>query len=100
MVQRVIAMVQRVIDGDTFKTTTEDQEDVTIRLANVGAPEIGQPGADQAAEELQCLLGSEAVTLKRRSIDRYGRWVCDVKNADGIDVNQAMRDFLDGYSGN
>lgn len=92
-------MARRVIDGDTFKTTTKDGKDVTIRLANVGAPETGQEGAIEAAQELKRLLGSEAVSWTRHSIDDYGRWVCDVINADGIDVNESMREFLNGYFG-
>lgn len=92
-------MARRVIDGDTFETTTKGGEDVTIRLADVGAPELGQPGADEATKELRRLLGSKAVTWEKHAVDRYGRWVCDVTNADGVDVNSAMRKFLKGYFG-
>ena len=92
-------MERRVIDGDTFETTTKTGEDVTIRLADVGAPELGQPGADEATQELRRLLGPKAVKWSRHAIDDYGRWVCDVTNADGVDVNAAMREFLDGYFG-
>ena len=92
-------MARRIIDGDTFETTTKGGEDIVIRLANVGAPELGQPGAIEAAQKLGTLLGPNAVSWKRHAIDSYGRWVCDVENADGIDVNQEMREFLDGYFG-
>ena len=86
-----------VIDGDTF-TMNVNGHTVTVRLANVGAPETGQPGAQAAASKLAGLLGQGEVTYEKHS-ESYGRWVCDIWNAQGVHVNAAMSEFLNGYHG-
>ena len=86
-----------VIDGDTF-TMNANGRTVTVRLANVGAPEIGQPGAQAATRKLAELLGQGNITYQKYS-ESYGRWVCDVWNAQRVHVNAAMRRFLNGYHG-
>ena len=92
------SMTRRVIDGDTFETTVDGKE-VTIRLANVGAPEAGEPGSKQATRKLRKLLGTEPVTFEQHAVDPWGRLVCTVTNADGVNVNDAMQAYLGGYSG-
>ena len=86
-----------VIDGDTFKMTVNGQT-VTVRLANVGAPEAGERGALAATSRLAELLGNGNIRY-RKVAESYGRWVCEVWNADGVHVNDAMREFLGGYRG-
>ena len=91
-------MTWNVIDGDTFEMSVNGNT-VTVRLANVGAPETYQPNGRLAAQKLQSLLANGTVEYKKLSVDSYGRWVCDVWNAQGVHINQAMRDFLGGYYG-
>ena len=91
-------MAREVIDGDTFKAKVEGEE-VIIRLAGVGAPEIGEPGADEATEKLKELLGDGTVKFKKHSVDPYGRLVCSVTNSDGVDVNAEMKKYLGKYLG-
>ena len=86
-----------VIDGDTFTMIVNGQT-VTVRLANVGAPEAGEQGASAAAEKLSELLGNGNIRY-RKVAESYGRWVCEVWKADGVHVNDAMRKFLGGYQG-
>ena len=86
-----------VFDGDTF-TMNVDGNTVTVRLAGVGAPERGQPGAEEARHELTRLLGQGNITYRKHS-ESYDRWVCDIWNAQKVHVNEAMRQFLGGYSG-
>ena len=88
-----------VVDGDTFKVEFAGSTE-TIRLANVGAPEKGTPNSRLATIELLSLLdGSSVIAYERHSIDRYGRWICDVWNADAVHVNDAMQEHLNGYFG-
>jgi len=69
-------------------------------LADVGAPETNQPNGRLATQKLrEFLADSSTVTYDKHSVDRYGRWVCDVWNAQKVHINQAMRDFLGGYFG-
>lgn len=42
--------VTKVIDGDTFKTAARKR---SVRLANVDAPEKGQPGGAKATRDLK-----------------------------------------------
>lgn len=91
-------MARRVIDGDTFEDTVNGKK-VTIRLADVGAPEAGEPGSKQATRKLSELLGTKPAKLKQHAVDRWGRLVCTVTNADGVNVNDAMQAYLGGYSG-
>ena len=84
-----------VVDGDTFTMIVDDQT-VIVRLADVGAPEAGECGASAAAEKLAELLGNSEATYEKVS-ESYGRWVCEIWNANGVHVNEAMREFLGGY---
>ncbi len=82
--------VTKVIDGDTFETASRKNP---VRLANVDAPEKGQPGAGKATEALRKLIQGEEVTIDTVARDRYGRSVANVK-AGGKSVNKAMKGKL------
>jgi len=82
--------VTKVIDGDTFETGSRKNP---VRLANVDAPEKGQPGAAKATENLRKLIQGEEVTIDTVARDSYGRSVAKVKTG-GKSVNKAMQDKL------
>lgn len=85
----------RVIDGDTIDDLARG---VRIRLANIDAPELHDPGC---AAELRLarhardmvrerLSGAHAVGLRRlERIDRYGRELAFV-SVDGADLGEAL----------
>lgn len=79
--------VTKVIDGDTFKTSSRKNP---VRLANVDAPEKGQPGAKKAKKALEAMIKGEQVTIETTARDRYGRSVAKVKKGRQS-VNAAMR---------
>lgn len=79
--------VSRIIDGDTFET---DRRKHPVRLANVDAPEHGQPGGRKATQDLRDLIGGKEVSIDTRARDKYGRSVARVQ-AGGRSVNRAMR---------
>ncbi len=85
MVQK--GKVTRVIDGDTFKTSTGKR----VRLANVNAPEIGRRGAAKAASDLRSLVGGKEVSINTVAHDKYGRAIANVK-VGRYSVNKAMRE--------
>ncbi len=82
--------VTKVIDGDTFETASRKNP---VRLANVDAPEKGQPGAGKATEALRNLIQGEEVTIYTLASYRYGRSLANVK-ARGKSVNKAMKGKL------
>ena len=82
--------VTKVIDGDTFETASRKNP---VRLANVDAPEKGQPGAGKATEALRQLIQGEDVTINTVARDRYGRSVANVK-VGRKSVNKAMKGEL------
>jgi endonuclease YncB( thermonuclease family) len=82
--------VTRVIDGDTFKTGSRKNP---VRLANVDAPEKGQPGFNQAKQALTQIIQGEEVLIDPVARDKYGRSVAKV-NVKGRSVNRQMRNKL------
>jgi endonuclease YncB( thermonuclease family) len=79
--------VTKVIDGDTFETASRKNP---VRLANVDAPEKGQPGAGKATEALRKLIQGKEVIIDTVARDRYGRSVANVK-VGRKSVNKAMQ---------
>lgn len=80
------AKVQRVIDGDTFVTSTGKK----VRLANVNAPEKGRRGAPQARKDLRGMISRKQVNVDVVAHDRYGRAIANVK-VGKKSVNKTMR---------
>ena len=78
--------VTRVIDGDTFRTSSRKH---SVRLANVNAPEKGRKGGFKATQQLKSLIQSKKVEVETIARDKYGRSVARVK-VDGKSVNLAM----------
>jgi len=81
--------VTRVIDGDTFRTTSRKH---SVRLANVDTPEKGTKGGAKATQRLKNLIQGRKVEVNTVARDAYGRAVAKVKRG-GIDVNKAMVNF-------
>ena len=68
--------VTRVIDGDTFRTSSRKH---SVRLANVNAPEKGRKGGAKATQQLKSLIQGKKVEVKTIARDVYGRAVAEVK---------------------
>lgn len=67
--------VTRVIDGDTFRTSSRQK---SVRLANVDAPEKGAPGSVKARDALSKMIGGKEVRIDTVARDKYGRSVAKV----------------------
>ena len=86
--------VERVVDGDTFKTTKGEK----IRLLGINTPEIqhdtspGQPFGKQAKIALMNLIANKQVrlTFDKEKKDKYGRTLAHVYLRDGLWVNAAL----------
>ncbi len=79
---RVVA----AIDGDTMTIVDAGRHQYRIRLADIDAPEKGQPFAQRSKQALaKICFGREAV-INHMGLDRYGRIIGRVRCA-GIDAN-------------
>ncbi len=83
-----MAKVAKVLDGDTFETASGKR----VRLANVNAPDVGKPGADEATAKLRELIEGKNVYIKPVGTS-YGRVVANI-TVEGESVNSAMRTFI------
>jgi len=75
-VQKIKAVVTRVIDGDTFDATLEGtQKTIRVRVIGYDAPEKEHPFGDKAALFLQRLIEGKEVLLEAdvQQTDKYGR---------------------------
>jgi len=79
--------VTKVIDGDTLKV-----RNVSIRLANVDAPEMGSKWGAWAKNELKDIVQGKTISYKPVG-KSYNRVVAEVK-IRGKSVNQSMRNKL------
>lgn len=79
-------LVIGVADGDTL-TVLVNRERVRIRLAEIDAPERGQPYGTRARQSLAELCQERVATVAPAGIDRYGRTV-GVVSCDGIVANR------------
>ena len=64
-----------VSDGDTFTLLTSDKQQVKIRLAEIDAPESGQPYGNKSKQKLSELIFGKDVRVVVQTTDRYGRTV-------------------------
>lgn len=78
-----------VTDGDTLTLLDDDNRQHTIRLAEIDAPERGQPWGRRARETLSSLVDGKRLSVQQTDSDRWGRIVARVF-ADDVDINRAM----------
>lgn len=83
------ARVVGITDGDTLTVLDGQNQQHTIRLAEIDAPERRQPWGDRSRQALSALVFSKTVSVQQTDTDRYGRVVARLF-ADGRDVNRAM----------
>jgi endonuclease YncB( thermonuclease family) len=88
----LLCLVIAVTDGDTLKVRCDQQPEpmnLTIRMAEIDAPERRQAFGTRATQALGALCFREQATVKPQTIDRYGRTVARVE-CKGKDANSEM----------
>lgn len=73
MSESIKGRVVGITDGDTFTLLTPDLREVKIRVAEIDAPERGQPYATRSRQHLANLIFQQEVTVDVEVVDRYGR---------------------------
>ena len=91
----LVCLVVGISDGDTLtvRCPTGDAahpySHVKVRLAEIDAPESGQPYGRRAKEHLSALCYEAQATIRQTASDRYGRMVARVE-CRGKDANMEM----------
>jgi endonuclease YncB( thermonuclease family) len=85
----ITGRVVAVSDGDTVKIVTPQKEEITIRFAEIDAPEKDQPYGQKSKQALSDLVFNKEVKVVRTDIDRYGRTVGRVYEGEK-DINKEM----------
>ena len=87
----LICLVVGITDGDTptARCGAEAPQMLTIRLAEVDAPERGQPFAQRSKQHLAGLCFRREARVRPTTTDRYGRTVARVAYA-GSDASASM----------
>jgi endonuclease YncB( thermonuclease family) len=80
--------VVSIADGDTI-TVLVEREQVKVRLAEIDAPERGQPWSKRAKQALTAKIANHVVQVETKFNDRYGRRVGHV-HFDGRDINREL----------
>ena len=69
-------VVARVVDGDTlWVKTSASQPPLKVRIQGIDAPEICQPGGEQARDALRHRVLGQSVTVTSGAHDSYGRTI-------------------------
>jgi endonuclease YncB( thermonuclease family) len=72
------ARVLRVVDGDSLEVVTDAGEHQRVRVADIDAPEHGQPWSRRAREALSARVAGRPIRVNRVDTDVYGRTVGEV----------------------
>ena len=92
----IIGKVVGVSDGDTITVLDDmDQGNFRIRLDKIDAPEKKQAFGNKAKQYLSSLIFGKKVSIRYKSIDRYGR-ILGVIYLDGAEINLQM--VQNGYA--
>jgi endonuclease YncB( thermonuclease family) len=73
MAETIEGRVVGITDGDTFTLLTPDSRQVKVRVAEIDAPEPGQPYATRSRQHLANLIFQKEVTVNVQVVDRYNR---------------------------
>ena len=93
----LLCLVVGISDGDTLTSrcdTNKGAETIKVRLAEIDAPERGQPFGTRSKQALAALCFQQQAKLRPQRTDRYGRTVarieCRGKDASAEQVQAGM----------
>ena len=85
----ITGRVVDIDDGDSFTIRDDSGRTISVRVAEIDAPEWGQPFSDESRRMLSRLILNKTVRLDVQTTDRYGRIVAR-PHAGGTDVASEM----------
>ena len=87
--------IRRVVDGDSIEADVSGYGRISIRLANVDAPEHDQPWGREAGEALARLVRGGSPEFRLLYRDQYAR-VVGLVSVNGVVVNEQL--VRDGHA--
>ncbi len=78
-----------VNDGDTIVVLTDSNQQYKVRLANIDAPEMGQPFGKEAKKVLSDFIFNKPIYVQEHGKDKYGRIIGTVLKGND-NVNRLM----------
>jgi endonuclease YncB( thermonuclease family) len=79
----------KVLDGDTVEVLHDGKAE-RVRLAQIDAPEKGQPFGQAAKRYVSYIAALQIVTVNVETVDRYGRTVGEIFLPDGTNLNKQI----------
>lgn len=90
-----VKQILEVIDGNTLKVSTIEDDTFIVKLKGVDAPELGQEFAQESLTHLQELVTNKNVLVEYSGKDRWGNRLVYVTTKNGKSINEMM--IKDGY---
>lgn len=87
--QRLSVVVVGISDGDTIKVLQSDRSLRRVRLAQIDAPETGQPFAKRSKQALAGICFGKQAEIELEGQDHYGRSIARV-SCNGVDAQSFM----------
>ena len=85
-----VKQIIEVIDGNTLKVSTIEDDTFTVKLKGVDAPELGQEFAQEALNYLEQLVTNKDVLVEYSGKDRWGNRLVYVTAKNGKSINELM----------
>ncbi len=90
-----VKQILEVVDGNTLKVSTIEDDTFIVKLKGVDAPELGQEFALESLNYLQELVADKNVLVEYSGKDRWGNRLVYVTTKSGKSVNEIM--IKEGY---
>ena len=90
-----VKQIVEVVDGNTLKVTTIEDDTFTVKLKGVDAPELGQAFGQESLEYLRELVAEKNVLVEYSGKDRWGNRLVFVTTKSGKNINELM--IKEGY---
>jgi len=87
--ESIVAIVTKVIDGDSLKAKSKEGKEYEIQVEGIDAPELKQPYGKEATEALNKMVMGKEIKVTWTKKDNFERLLAQV-HVDKTHVNQEM----------